>query len=704
MNQLWKQRRSRGARSTTIGRVGALALFLGVGSVITPLPSVAVADSAESAEKTESSTSSDSPRSASPRHSRGGRPTVSDQSSGSFPSTAVDRRRSKDPAEAAPVGIPKQRTTNSAVASPAGAVSAIESTAALPVVEKGTSAVLSLSVVPAVDTEPSMPVFDEQTTISAPPSVEAAPAMNAAPRGAVSALDAEQLAWLGDGGDPMAPIAASLGWSVLAVSRRELSRAATVAPAAEVSVSEPTTSVLSDALAQPDAATALVAAAKQFVLTVAGGGNSVTALRDGIRSLEEDPIFSEVSLSALLADPGLPQTVGSATASVVTALAADPQVRAAVGEAINGYLASALADLPSSIAPSLADAAVTLLADPAAGEALGSVAASIVSTFLGQPGVVSGLSGVAYQLQGALNGNGFGSALDAAWVSLRTVSALRDGLVIAATAGVGTALSDAGLVAALGTAATSLVADLSSDPSTWRLIGDLLGPTYGDPIVSLLSDPATAGDLADTVGTVLTGFLGQPGVSAALSGAAGRLASALLSGAEASEAVDDVLGSLQTDPAIAAALDSTVAVALRGILGNSAVQDAVSVVAEQVVVTLIGENSNLSPVVSQLLGPVVDSLIEDPAVQDLISDIAPAIIGGTPAGELTTTVVQAVIDQPALQSAVGTAVGQAVSSLIGDNPIGNLVGRAAGRTVTSLIRVAARLAPLFNNRFASASA
>lgn len=558
---------------------------------------------------------------------------------------------------------------------------------------------LSVQDAPVVETAP---VPDAQIAVAVPQSAAATPAMAvAAPRGAVLALAADQLARLRGGSDPLAPIAAPLGWSVLAFSRREFSRTAAAVTAAAVSIGEPAPSVLSDALAQPGATTALVAAAKQFVLTVAGGGSSVTALRDGILSLENDPLFSEISLSSVLADPGLSQTVGSATASVVTALAADPQVRTAVGEAINGYLASVLGDLPASIAPSVAGAAVALLADPAAGEALGSVAGSMVSSFLGQPDVVSGLSGVAYQLQGALNGNGFGSALDAAWVSLRTASAVRAGLVSAVTAGVATALSEPGLVTALGAAATSLVADLSSDPSTWRLIGDLVGPTYGNTIVGLLSDPATAGDLADTVGTVLTDFLGQPGVAAALSGAAGRLTNALLSGAEAADAIDELFDSLQADPAVAAALDSTVAVALRGVLGSSAVQDAVSVVAEKVVITLVGENSNLGSVVSQFVGPAVDSLIEDPAVQDLISDIAPAIVGGTSASELANTVVQAVIDQPALQAAVGTAVGQAVGAVIGDSPIGNLVGRAVGRTVTSLIRVAARLAPLFNNRFAS---
>ncbi len=590
------------------------------------------------------------------------------------------------------------RAKNPSAVSPAAAAVEPVASAVPSSVESLTAAEIPAAAV--ADNGPS----SGPVALIAPPAVlpvEATPVMSvAAPRGSVSAVSGDPLAWLGGGRDPLAPIAAPFGWATLAVSRREISRASTAAaPAAAVSVEEPVQSPLSEALSQPGATAALVGAAKQFVLVVAGGGNSVAALQNGIRSLESDPLFRDISLDSLLTDPGLAQAAGSATASVVSALAADPEVRAAVGGALNSYLASALGDLPASIAPSVAGAAVALLADPAAGQALGSVAGTMVSVFLDQPGVVPGLSGIAYQLQGALNGKGFGSALDAAWDSVQTISAVQDGIAAAVAAGGNTALSDVALVGALGTAATTLVNDLAADPSTWTLVGSLLGPTYGDAIVGLLSDPVAAANLADTAGAVLTGFIGQPGVVAALAGTAGDLTAAVLNGTDPAAALAGALDALQADPAVMAAVNSTVSVALRSILGQSAVQDVVSAVAEKVVVNLVTgspDTSNLSPVVSQLVTTAVDSLLDDTAVQNLISDIAPAIVEGTATSELTTTVIQAVIDQPELQAAVGTAVGTAVGALIGDNPIGNLVGQAVGRAMTALIHAVIRFAPLLS--------
>ncbi|MFM9033803.1 MAG: hypothetical protein ACKOQ4_05885 [Mycobacterium sp.] len=518
----------------------------------------------------------------------------------------------------------------------------------------------------------------------------------AAPRGAMASAD--PLAWLGGGRDPLAPVAVPIGWAALAVSRRELKPAASApAPAASVSAAEPAPSALTEALGRPGARDALTVAAKEFALAAAGGGNTVDALQRGISSLENDPIFSDITLDSLLTDPALPQAAGSATAAVVSALAADPEVRAAVGKAITDYLGPALGGLPAGIAPSVADAAVALLADPAAGQALGSVAGSMVGVFLGHPGVVPGLSAAAYQLQAALSGEGFGASLDSAWEAVRAVSAVRDGIVSAVTAGVDTALTEPGLVAALGSAATALVGDLSADPSTWALAADLLGPGYGDAIVGLLSDPAAAANLAQTAGAVLTGFLGQPGVAAALSVAAGDLADALLSGTEPTAAATLVFERLQGDPAVAEAVSVAASAALRAILGDPGVQDAVGGVAEKVVVGLVSGAvgaADLSPAVSGLVTVAVDSLLGDAAVQSLISDIAPAVVGAGVSGDLAGTVIQAVVDRPALQTAVGTAVGAAVGSLIGDNPIGKFVAEAVGKGVTALIRAVVRFAPL----------
>jgi hypothetical protein len=661
-----KQRRN-------VGRVGALAVLLGVGMGVGPISGLsptAVADTSDSA------ASADPASPAPARQHRGPRAASAARS---------ERRGSNAPGSAASVAAPRRAQPMAATPDPTvqievATVRVADSVAAQPV-----PAAIAVQAGERGAAPSAVPAAASVPVVTAPQAVAATGSLTA-------------LAVLGGGSDPLAPLAAPFSWATLAVTRRELSRATSAAlPAISAASSEPVPSPLTDLLAQPGAKTALLGAAKQFVLAVAGGGNTEVALQRGIRALEDNPIFADLSFNAVLTDPALPQAVGSATASVITGLAADPDVRAAVGAALSDYLGPALGGLPPSIGPSVANAAIALLADPAAGKALGAVAGSAVSVFLGQPGVLASLAGVAGEVQDVVAGRRSASALDSVWESIQSDSAVRAGVVAAVGAGVNTALTDSGLVAALGTTASTLVNDLAADPATWTYVTQALGPTYGNAVTAMLSDPTAAGHLADTAASVLTGFLGQPGVVGALSGVAGQFAGAVFGGADSTAALNGALGALQASAAFSAAVDDTISVALHAILGDSGVQDAVGAVAKQVVASLITGSSgasSLRPIVGKLLAPAVDSLLGNSAVQNLIGDIAPAIVTGTPVSDITATVVQAVFDQPALQAAVGAAVGQAVGSLIGDNPIGNLVAKSVGRSVTRLIHTVARLAPL----------
>jgi hypothetical protein len=140
-------------------------------------------------------------------------------------------------------------------------------------------------------------------------------------------------------------------------------------------------SPLTDLLAQPGATAALVAAAKQFVLTVVAGGNEAAALQSGLQSLGSNPLFSSFSLNSLLSDPNLPQAVGGAISAMVTGVAADAEVQAAIGARLSGYITVALGNNPiaAAVASTVSDAVVGLLADSAAVAGLSNVAGTAVT-------------------------------------------------------------------------------------------------------------------------------------------------------------------------------------------------------------------------------------------------------------------------------------------------------------------------------------
>lgn len=92
----------------------------------------------------------------------------------------------------------------------------------------------------------------------------------------------------------------------------------------------------------------------------------------------------------------------------------------------------------------------------------------------------------------------------------------------------------------------------------------------------------------------------------------------------------------------------------------------------------------------------MDSLLANSAVQDLISTLGGDIVGGTPIGELTQSVIASVVTDRALQAAVGMAVGAGIGALFGDNLVGTIVSKVVGSTATALIGVVSGIAKLLN--------
>ena len=190
-----------------IGRVGALAVALGVGSVIASMP-VASADTTGSAGAAGAAASdSSAPAKAGPRGARGA---ASAASAGS----AV---------RGAGVARAKNRGVRPDVVVPAGVSVGVK------VAATGVSPHLDvLSESSSATADPVSPVFSPAPDV---PVISALP--QAASAGSASGVGANVLSWLGsDGSDGGSPVASPLEWAAVAVTRRELGVASPTAPVA----------------------------------------------------------------------------------------------------------------------------------------------------------------------------------------------------------------------------------------------------------------------------------------------------------------------------------------------------------------------------------------------------------------------------------------------------------------------------------------
>jgi hypothetical protein len=146
---------------------------------------------------------------------------------------------------------------------------------------------------------------------------------------------------------------------------------------------------------------------------------------------------------------------------------------------------------------------------------------------------------------------------------------------------------------------------------------------------------------------------------------------------------------LQSTPAVTAALAATISTAVHSILGDPAMQGTVVELARGVIVGYVAGFAGKIPLIGGLAVKVtsaaVDTLLANPTFQDLIGTVADGLAGGVSTTELAQSVIAAVVDDRALQVAVAQAVGQGVGALFGDNPIGALVGKVAGAAATAVI-------------------
>ena len=174
---------------------------------------------------------------------------------------------------------------------------------------------------------------------------------------------------------------------------------------------------------------------------------------------------------------------------------------------------------------------------------------------------------------------------------------------------------------------------------------------------------------------------------------------ALLGGTSPADALRSAVQSLQSDPAITAAVNTVLAAALGKVLDTLAVQQAAGSAAQDAVVNLLEgsalNNKTVESVAGQVTKGTVESLLGNPAAQKLIGSLAVDIANGMAPSDVTNVVIHSVITSPGLQIAVGMAVGQGIGSLLGDNLVGGVVGGVVGVTATVFVGVASAFAQLF---------
>lgn len=699
-----------------IGRVGALAVFLGIGALIS-VPGVAAADTDGSGD---SSAAVEGSAPAQPaKQARSARGTAAGHA---VPRSAVGNAkvlRGSTPQMAAvsdPGTSPIRLSTND-ISDPVISLPAV-SAAGEPGVTP--SATVIQDVAPAAAVSAELPTM-----------------VTAESHGALSGTANSRLAWLGGSGDPSAPIAAPLAWAGLAVSRRDIAGTAiTVSPAAVPTTGEPpvgaSDSALTEFVSQPDVTAAIAAAAKRFVIAIVGGENIPAALGRELRVLNADPLFRDLTLDSILAAPDLPQAVGSALTAVVTGLAADSELRAAISDQIGGFVTSILGDNPVSegVAGIAAGAVTGLLADPATAAALGLTAGSFASAFLSQPGVVGAVVDIADELRAAVAGSNAGAALDVAWQALQANSAIQSAFGAAVSSALNVALTDVDLVQALGVTVTNVISDLANDPALQAFIGQNvvgylvsalagdpivagLAPVLGDLVTGLVANSAVSDGLANVVGGVLTTFFGQPFVAGALSDVGGQIATALLIGTDPAAVIGASWQGLQANSQFASAVAGTIAGAVSAVLANTDLVSALGTAAAGLVGALTNDPtawSFIGDLAGSTYGDAIVAMLADPeaagrlaqlavsavtgflgksgvpaALSDTTNQLVASLLAGTSLDSALQGAVLSLQSNPAIQAALDALISGTLSAILGDPAAQQAVSTVVEDVINNLV-------------------
>ncbi|MCV7177386.1 hypothetical protein [Mycolicibacterium sphagni] len=682
-----------GQQGRYVGRVGALAVALGVGGLILALPAVASADTAGG----DSGKATSSAGRPAPRNATGGRIAKPAAATPTGTLTVASRKPLAKVATDDPSAPATEAVSWTALGVTRRERSGVAGSARL--ITTGASGTTSsaASLVPGASTAP------------AAAGATASPVLNTAVLGFINHY---LPGWNSIAGE-LAPIVADgiqdlISNGAISAEVQQLATNSTILQFISTKVSTAVTTYLG----APEAVSAVVGnAAANFVrntLSNAGVQGALDVLANAVRPTEAqytaitaglatnnlEPLSdylksivtgSSDELATFLSTPSVQAALASATSSAVVDLTSSAVIPTWLGDVVAGWVSDGLGGgaVAEGLGDALGNAVEGLLSNTKAMQGLGTVAGAAVTNLLSAPGVAAAVAdaATAFGTQ-LLAGSNWVDALDVAWQGLVADSSFRAALGPAAGSAVYSLATNSDVVSALAAAASGLVSDVAGNPDVLAFLGEALGSTYGPTLVSTLSDPASAAQLAATVGSVVINFLGQAGVATALSTATDEVVSALLAGGDATDAVQSAVQALVNAPNVLAAFNATIPGALKGVLKAPAVQQVVSTVAQGVVAKLIDatplSGSALAPAVSQVTKAAVDALVANPAAQNLISSLAGDILNGVPTGDLVDTVIQSVVNSPALQIALGQAVGQGFGALFGANPVGFAIGQLAG--------------------------
>jgi len=472
--------------------------------------------------------------------------------------------------------------------------------------------------------------------------------------------------------------------------------------------------------ASPAIQNALGATVTTTVIALLGNDTLLSAVfGDAITPLIDDPVAVTEAVSALLVNNDLVSALGSTVSTLITTIADHPIVQAVIVDRVTQLVTTALGKNPA--APAIGTAAGNtirdLLANSALTGAVGPLIGSTLTGFVGHPGVVSALAEAAGRIAtDILGGTIPAEALRTALQSLQSnpdIGAAVTGIV---TGVVGALASNTELAAALGGGASTFVTALTGNTALQTLLVDQVttavtaalgdnpaatsvGAAAGTAVRNLLTDPRIVGALGSVTRSVLIDFARQPAVSAAVADAAGQITAALMGGTKPVVALKSALQSLNANPDIRDAVSSATNRVVITLLSKTAVREQSGQLAGLLVTTLLSSASISFAPVNAIAGQVtqvaVTSLLGNPAVGHLISDVAVEILGGMPTAEVTNGALQSILRDPALHVALGTAIGDGVGSLFGANLLGFAVGKVVGATATLAIHIAAGIALLF---------
>jgi len=312
--------------------------------------------------------------------------------------------------------------------------------------------------------------------------------------------------------------------------------------------------VLPGFLSTPAVAAGLALAAGDLVATLAGGADPLAAAQSVLDALLDDAevraalvgVVTEV-VGGTLADAQLLTLVGSVVAQSVSGVLAVDGVAAFAGEQVAGLVAGLLGDTPMAqgIAAVLADAVAGLLAEPAVGDVLAVVAATITD-FLGQPRIDSLLADTVGQLVTALlNGGDPTTAAQDALSSLQSQAAFRDAIRETLPQAVNVILGASDLREAVARTAGSVVTGLLNEFGiNVDFIDRLSDQLTRSAVEALLASPAVA-KLVSNVGV------------------------GLLTGSSVPEVTDNVVRALLTDWTLQLALGTSLGAGVGSLFGDN---------------------------------------------------------------------------------------------------------------------------------------